>query len=199
MGGEATARDILREPPPGAHLILWSVDARSGDRAMAAFLLGATERGDLCVVVLPRKGLADLRDALPSHGLDLDALEAEGRALTVTPDRLGLRERQDVDRIPGILTDLRRLASLCGHRGVSVLGRLAAPFFEGGKAEVAESIEACVRDHAGDVRILCTYPARAGKFHAEEADTVVRFHTYAITALGGDRFSVEPVTGSASA
>lgn len=166
---------------------------------MAAFLLGATERGDLCAVVLPEKALAELREALPSRGLDLDALEAEGRVLTVTPERLGLRGRQDVDRIPEILADLRRLASLSGHRGVSILGRLAAPFFEDGKAEVAESIEASVRDHAGDVRILCAYPARAAKLHAEEADTVVRFHTYTITALDGDRLSVEPVPSSTEA
>lgn len=185
---------LLADPPAGAHIILWSDHSPSCDAAVETFLRGGIERGDLCVVVLPAPDLDSLRDRLRGGDLDLDRLEAAGRAVATTPEHLGLRGPRDVDRIPGIAGDLRQLARLCGRSGLTVLGRVAPPFFESGRQQTAEALEHALRDYAPDVRMLCAYQAGSvTPTRLQEAVTVIRCHTHAITALGGDQFFVEPV------
>jgi len=182
---------LLQSPPPGAHLILWSDGSPFSDRAITTFLAGALDREDLCVVIQPEEGLVDSRDALRAQGVDLDKLEADTRALVVTPELLGLYEPEDVSRVPGILSDLRSLARDCGRSGVSILIRLAPPLFEGRQEAFAEAVEESVRDFAGDVRMLCVYRRSLTQNRAGQAIALTRCHTHAITALGGERFFVE--------
>ena len=185
---------LLHDPPAGAHVILWCDETPACHVAMETFLDGGLQRDDLCVVVLPMGDLDMLRSRLLTREFDLDCLGDQGRVLVTTPENLGLREVGDADRIATIAADLRRLAQACGRSGVTVLGRVAPPFFESGRREAAEALERALRDYASDVRMLCPYrvdsvrPRQMG-----EAAAVIRCHTHAVTLIGGDQLFMEPV------
>lgn len=193
-------QSLLRDPPLGAHVILWSDASPACDLAMETFVRGGLERDDLCAVVLPEKDLARIREPFRAQGLDLDRLEGEGRLLATTPEHLGLREPADVERVPVVLEDLKELTRACRRAAPTILGRIAPPFFERGSQHAAEAIERELREHVRDARMLCAYMAGAvTPDRLPEAMSLVRYHTHAITAVGEARFLVEPVHHSTDA
>lgn len=187
-------KHLFQHPPEGAHLIFWSDGSHDCDAAIETFLRGGIARDDLVMVVLPREELTELEDRMRARGFDLDEMVRGGHLFRAASEDVGPRRPEDVAKIPEDTEAFRLFAKNLGKNGMTVLGRVAPLFFERGEQPMAELIERTAQEHHGDMRILCLYGAQNIR-HERLADAVAltRLHTHAITALGGNRFFVEPV------
>lgn len=185
---------MLENPPPGAHLILWGDGSNECDAAIESFLRGGIVRNELVMVVLPREELGGFGGRMRSRGLDLDEMTRLGHLVRGTSEEIGPRRQEDVARIPKEIDAFTLLAKNMGKTGLTVLWRVAPPFFERGENEMAALVERATQTHLGAMRFLCLYGAndlRHGQF--TDAVSLTRSHTHAITALGGSRFLVETI------
>ena len=192
--GLRTWKPLLENPPAGAHLILWGDGSKESDVAIESFLRGGVIRNELVLVVLPRDELRGFGDRMRGRGLDIEAMTREGHVIRGASEDIGPRRSEDVARIPKELEAFGLLAKNLGKSGLTVLWRVAPPFFERGESEMANLVERATQTHLRNMRFLCWYGANdllPGQF--ADAVSLTRSHTHAITALGGPRFLVETI------
>ncbi len=187
-------RQVLVNPGPGDHIILWSDESPESDEAIATFVRGGLARDDFVLVTMPRAELADLERRLRPHGIDLQELVNEGSVLRIPVDEASFENASDLEGLPAAIDSFLDLALSMGKSGLTVLGRVAPVYFESGDYGEAERIEHLAHENRRFSRILCVYNGkRLTLDRLREGVRVTRQHTHAMTALGKDRFFVEAV------
>jgi hypothetical protein len=182
-------RDLVREPPVGAHILHIYEDPEREIEAATLFVAEGARRGErVCCVGSPRE-LASIRRRLREAGLDANRLVRDGSLALVAQLELNGGPRNQDETSPTALNRfIHAMFEGVPDRYPSVRwwGNRVARFFENGRFDRALAFEQLCQERREVLpwSLLCAYDARklSPERHAVAFWDVLRNHSHLIPA-----------------